>query len=127
MSWNPAALLSDSQIKDAKKTDTVDPSLFLGKDVEQRVFLQSHKDILTLSPQESIYLKYTTIKGVFGACPGFVRILLTLIFVIIIITIVPILLSCFLKVFKTKKTELASIALLLLAVTWVWKSWVSDL
>ena len=121
-----ALVVSKSNVKDALASIVVDPLVFQADDAEQRTFLQLHKDILSMSPQEIAYLKYMTIKGIYMAFPKFIRIIIVMVFVILFIVLVPISCLCLYKVIQTKVIEVASVTVLLLLTFGVW-IWIRDL
>ena len=127
MSWAPTPLLTQGDLATMQKALTLDPSLFQADTAEQRSFLKANADILSLSPQEYMTSKYLTIKGIYMSCPSFIRLLITLIFIIAVVVVVPILLITAYKAAKTKGIELASTIVLILLTIWIYRSWVRDL
>jgi hypothetical protein len=108
-------------------TPKIDPSIFQGRTSEESNYLQVHKDILTLSPQETLGSKYQTIKGVYISLPSIVRLMINMLAIIIVIVIVPLLVLALIRSFQDRCLELTSLAILATILIWLWRSWVQDL
>ena len=108
-------------------TTVVDPALFQADTEEQRAWLRSHKDLLTLSSQEVAFLKYLSLKGLYMSMPPIARTIVALVFLLICIIILPLIVVSLVRVYQTRPLELVSAAVLLIATILTWKLWVGTL